>query len=238
LQEILKRPLYQRWQLRQDRDAAEQSSLIKHIQDRVGRMQKWLSDWLARFSRGRHAGGGHAGGSTGGLSTFFWVIAWVVLGLFVVAVIFLIVRIVRGSRMAVVAGNVLSREQVADALTKGNALALAGEQWLDEASRLAAERNFRAMYRALYLALLSGLHSQGKIDFNRHQTNWVYVSRYRGATGERKIFSRLTELFDNVWYGQKDGDGRDLDSLQREVLELIASKEGAPAALNGGEAAR
>jgi hypothetical protein len=222
LRSILERPLYQRWQLRQEAAAPTSWGFAQALRERADRIMQWL---LAHGFRRQpsHTGSGFPGAPVlgMGLKTFFWVLAWLAIGLFVLALIVLIVRLVRSRDAAPKSDAVLSREQVAEALAGGDALALGGDQWMQEAGRLAGEKNFRAMYRALYLALLSGLHAQGKIDFNRHCTNWTYVRRYRGGSDERAVFSSLTELFDNVWYGLHAPGGADFGDLRRQVQSLI-----------------
>ena len=95
---------------------------------------------------------------------------------------------------------------------------------MGEADRLAAEQDFRAVYRALYLALLSGLHTAGKIEHSLTRTNWTYVQRYRGPGEERQTFGDLTALFDRVWYGRKPADGNDLPTIQQKVATLTDAK--------------
>jgi hypothetical protein len=221
VREILQRPLYQRWQLRQEQET--DSSVNEAARRQAERLTQWIRDFIEWLFRRAPLHGSWTPPTLGaGLKTLFWVIAWSAIILFVVALIVLIVRLVHATHNPAATGNVLSREQVAVALDQGDALALGGGQWLDEAGRLAAEKNFRAMYRALYLALLSGLHANGKIDFNRHYTNWTYVRRFRGQSSEREVFSALTDLFDSVWYGLKESTHPDLAGLKQQVQQLIA----------------
>jgi hypothetical protein len=221
LQQILQRPLYQRWQLRQQREQQPESSLMASLRQQAQDFGRWLRDlidWL--FSGKRRSGRSGSSSWAGGLVTLFQAVAWIALGLFVIALVILVVRLIRSRSLQGPTAAVLSREQVAEALSQGAALALRGDQWLDEAGRLASENDFRAMYRALYLGLLSGLHANGKIVFDRHHTNWTYVNRYRGEASEREVFSSLTDLFDSVWYGFKASRGEDIQSLRRRVESL------------------
>jgi hypothetical protein len=219
---ILERPLYQRWRLRQDSEPLVTSELAAAIRDKLNQLGDWL-DSVLRHRRIAPRGSFQPVGLNlgAGLMAFFWALAWLAIGAFVLAVIVLVVRLIRDRQAMAATGAVLSREQVAAALADGDALALGGDRWMDEAGRLFGERDFRAMYRALYLALLSGLHTRDKIDFNRHCTNWTYVRRYRGTSGEREVFSGLTELFDDVWYGLHPPSGADFATLRQQVRSLI-----------------
>ena len=146
-------------------------------------------------------------------------VAWGVLG---VALIFLVVLVIKSLGRPTMQGasaRVLSRRQIRGAMEAGDALALDAAGWIDEANRLAAEKDFRAVYRALYLALLSGLDKAGKIEHDRNRTNWTYVRRYRGPAEEKQVFGELTNLFDRVWYGRKPAED-DLDELRRKVEQL------------------
>jgi hypothetical protein len=150
-------------------------------------------------------------------------VAWTVAVLATLILLGLIVNLFRQRKGPAAAATVLSRTEIHDALEAGDALALNSSQWATEARRLAAEKDFRAVYRALYLALLAGLHGLGKIDFNRNRTNWTYVQRYRGPDEERATFGELTGLFDHVWYGLANAERHDIDQLQQRIAALTAA---------------
>ena len=152
------------------------------------------------------------------------VLGYVIIGVVAVFVVFIVWRILQERHGSRAQAAVLSREQVREALDSGSALALDTPQWLVEADRLAREGDFRAVYRALYLALLSGLHSRGKIDFRRSRTNWTYVRRFRGEGQQRSVFAALTERFDRVWYGLKRGDESSLPTVKRQVASLLGGE--------------
>ena len=158
------------------------------------------------------------------LPSILKILAWAVAIAAVVVIIFFTVKSASRSSGQAMTEHILSRQQVEAALESGNALALGASQWLDEAQRLAAEQDFRAVYRALYLALLSGLHSAGKIEHTRNRTNWTYVQLYRGPDEERAIFGHLTEVFDRVWYGRRAApEQSSLEELRSKVAMLTRS---------------
>jgi hypothetical protein len=225
LDDILHGPMYQAWTLRQaghipdiDTSAWHLADWIKSPFRAIGRFLGWLF-W-------HHGTSGMWGsGSSAALPTILELLGWVIALMALLLIGVLLFQAIRSSRRPDTAMAVLSRQQIQDALESGNALALGPAEWLDEAQRLAAEQNFRAVYRALYLALLSGLHTAGKIEHNRGRTNWIYVQHYRGPAEERDTFGQLTELFDRVWYGRKGAEDRNIDQLRNTVATLIRRKD-------------
>ena len=226
LGEILSRPLYQRWKLRQERAQTRKDvGSVKSVQALLDRIDQWLTDFFDWLFRGRRRArfqpwNLQIGGFTGLLKLAGWIGLAALVGLLACLLYKVLLR--GGARAP--AAQILSREQVQAALADGEALAMDGPGWLAEADRLAGERDFRAVYRALYLALLSGLHTRGWIDFRKSRTNWTYVSRFRGPDGNRDTFSALTALFDEVWYGWKVAQQASLASLKAQVTSLLSAE--------------
>lgn len=218
--------MYREWQLRQDEDLPQVDvGMSARMQNLIHRMSRGIHDFFDWLFRSRRNPALSRGGGWAGMGGVLKTIGWTVLALAVLFIVVLIVRIVSQSSGGASSAVVLSRRQVREALEAGDALAMGSAQWLDEARRLAAEQNFRAVYRAMYLALLSGLHSAGKIEHSRNRTNWTYVQQYRGSSDERLTFGELTDLFDHVWYGREEAAaaGTDLDQLRRKVATLTGA---------------
>lgn len=227
LRVILHQPIYQRWQLRQERRSTDSSqhgppwwstyvaSWFQHANDAVGRFIDWL------LGQTRHARlpswGPHASYTVAVMKT----VAWAVLAGVCVFMAVVLYRAWVGSQDPQGTTRVLSREKIERAMEEGQALALDGKAWLEQAMRLSQEGDFRAVYRALYLALLSGLHAQGRIDFRPCRTNWTYVTRFTGSDEQRGQFGQLTTLFDDTWYGLKTATGTDIESVRQRVSRLI-----------------
>jgi hypothetical protein len=225
LRRILDQPLYQRWKLRQegpDASASEsgESELSRSLRRWRESLAQWLEDLLNRGEPDGFRGLSSLGGA--GLGGKLRFAGWIVLAAAVAFSLLVLYRYLRDRRAGHSNARVLSREQVREALVAGEALALATPDWIREADRLARERDFRAVYRALYLALLSGLHQAGKIDFRKNRTNWTYVHRYRGPESEQAVFRALTALFDTVWYGFKPAEGASMEGIKRQVTVLLA----------------
>lgn len=223
VRQILEGDLYQRWKLRQPGDRAESmDSLTAWLES----WQQWLSSKLDRWGGGGPSGAPGAGVS-GAMLTGLKVLGWLVVAAAVVFLCVVAIRALRDRERGEGSAKVLSRERVREALDAGEALAMEAPQWLEEADRLRQSNDLRAMYRALYLALLSGLHQAQKIDFRRTRTNWMYVRQYRGEAEDRDIFRRLTEAFDEVWYGHHLAAAEDMQQVQRDVAMLIGDDRGA-----------
>lgn len=224
LRDILNRPLYSRWRLRSDQEVEPESA-------ESGRLSRLIDEWLEKLRRSmqsetreRSHGSGGGGGSSG-LPDLLRLFGYGLVGVVAVFVVYLISQVVRESRGRGQPARVLSREQVQEALAAGDALALDSPQWLQEAERLAREGDFRAVYRALYLALLAGLHARSRIDFRRNRTNWTYVRGFRGPAEQKATFSSLTDLFDRVWYGLEAATGTSLDGIRSQMGGLMAGEE-------------
>ncbi len=112
------------------------------------------------------------------------------------------------------------------ALEQGDALALASGEWMDRANDFAVAGDFRLMYRALYLALLAGLHEKGKIRFRRCATNYTFVRSFHGTDSQRHIFEELTNRFDHVWYGWKVYPTAATDELKGHIATLLSTEAG------------
>jgi hypothetical protein len=161
------------------------------------------------------------------------VFGWALLigvGLFVVGVV---IRLViafkpRGEQAAP------SRQRLREAMDSGEALAAASPEWLAEADQLTEEADLRRSFRALYLALLSGLHRAERIDFRRNRTNWTYVRQFRGEGDQRQRLSQLTEQFDAIWYGRQSPEQASMQRAKQQVRTLLG-EDVAPA--TGGAAA-
>jgi len=224
LRDILSRPLYSRWRLRSDQE-------VEPEQPENGRLRRLIDEWLEWLrrstdreapERSRRSGGD---GGSSGLPDLLRLFGYGLVGVVAVFVVYLIIQVIRESRGRGRPARVLSREQVQEALAAGDALALGSPQWLQEAERLAREGDFRAVYRALYLALLAGLHARSRIDFRRNRTNWTYVRGFRGPAEQKATFSSLTDLFDRVWYGLEAATGTSLDGIRSQMGSLMAGEE-------------
>jgi hypothetical protein len=96
-----------------------------------------------------------------------------------------------------------------------------------QAEQLAAAGRFREAVRAVYLAVLSRLHQQRLLRYERTRTNGEYVREVRLAQQAppalHAAFARLTAQFEGRWYGDAGcaaGDYADCRRLAEEVQTL------------------
>lgn len=164
-------------------------------------------------------GGGVKGGT-------FEVLTPVLVGLAIVAVVWLIVALLRrdwrprpGLADGAGAGGAEAvQEEILSALAKPP------EGWTSEADRLAARGEFREAVRALYLAVLSALHRRGEIDYDPFRSNWDYVRAFKGGAQDRPALRSLTLRFDYAWYG-RSGATADGYALTRELARSFLERE-------------
>ncbi|GAB4112585.1 MAG: hypothetical protein OHK0013_48420 [Sandaracinaceae bacterium] len=109
----------------------------------------------------------------------------------------------------------------------------APDDWLAEASALAAEGRFGEALRALYLATLVALDRRAWIRFEPSLTNWQYLRQM--PSGEvREAFRDLTRTFDVKVYGAERASPEDYlrcRDLAEQILHRarpVASAEAAP----------
>ncbi|MBX9656715.1 DUF4129 domain-containing protein [bacterium] len=230
---VMQQPIYHRWELRQKRVESSgtleettwskraellQNWLLDHTQW-IGKVWEWIVDWWnSWFERPQKSGGS---GSGGGFGSFLHWAGWLLVAVVVGSLLILLYRLWMTTRLEGKQAKVLSRRQIRDALQSGEALAMSSSDWLAEGEKWGNEQDRRLVFRALYLGLLSGLHQQGRIDFRRNRTNWVYVSRFRGSEDLRDEFASLTSLFDEVWYGGIESSEQNIDPVKAQVKRLL-----------------
>lgn len=216
---ILRQPIYHRWELRQRAPKPWLSGAAHWTARQWREFLKWLNfhwDGAHHGALGRPPGYPNTHGP---LVEFLHIAAFAGIAIVLAAVAVMLSR--RRRTRPNRGRNVRPTVAVKTALQTGDALALDSQGWMNEAGRLASQQNFRLMYRALYLALLSGLHTRGAIQFNRNRTNWMYVRAYRGTADQRQEFAVLTTLFDRVWYGLHETGAPPLDELRGRIGRLV-----------------
>ncbi len=227
LNRIMQDPLFSRWKLRQERAARDSSQLDleKELARYIDPIARYLNDLLDWLMRGRAGGGSSASGGTWfAIGPILKAMGWFVLGASALLVIWLIAMRLAQGRLAV-PRRPLDRQTLDAALIGGDALATSSDVWVDHAALLAGEQNLRLALRAMYLALLSGLHAAGKIRYRRQQTNWQYVNNFRGSDDQRLLFAQLTGRFDEVWYGEREPDQASFDQVRGQIDHLLGDEQ-------------
>jgi hypothetical protein len=104
-----------------------------------------------------------------------------------------------------------------------DALARTPGEWRRSAADLLDGGRRREAMRALYLALLSGLHHAGAIDYDRTRTNTAYVGDVKPGHAARPQFVVLTRRFDETWYGNREPSDEDLAAATSEADGVLAA---------------
>ncbi len=244
LRDVMNDPLFSRWERRQQRADPGQQTDMSWLEERVEAMADSVGDffeWL--FERDRQTtppSGGATGGGGGGwfeIGSLFKLMGWVLLIVCVLLIVWALIGRVRWNAVSV--GQAAPDRQTLDrALDTGDALVASSAAWADHAGQLAGEQDLRQAFRAMYLALLSGLHAGGAIRFRPQRTNWTYADGFNGSDAHRATFRQLTSVFDDVWYGQQQPDTSSFATIRRDVDGLLREHggEGGSTSAEGGHA--
>ncbi|MGC9260728.1 MAG: DUF4129 domain-containing protein [Phycisphaerae bacterium] len=221
LRHILAQPPFQQWRLRQHRRITQAKN---PLWDSIGKQWDRLMKWLGRYfhPQKHRALAGHQAGGSFSFANFLEILAMVLGIALVTGIVMVLFRWQAiGKAAAASTDGLLSRDKIQQAMEQGDALAMASDSWMRAARQFGSDGDFRAMYRAMYLSLLAGLHETGKIRFRRSHTNWHYVRDFHGDKPERALFGSLTDLFDHVWYGRKLYPDISSDALRDQIRGLI-----------------
>ena len=142
-----------------------------------------------------------------------------------IAVLYILALLVRWFIERPVTGEARAATMVMDAppleaSATENALDHTVDEWERFAQQWLVKGDSRQAIRALYLAALVHLHRERRIDYNRAFTNWAYVRHYRGELEQKGILKSLTQVFDEVWYGERACGEERYRDFERGVREL------------------
>jgi hypothetical protein len=157
-----------------------------------------------------------------------WIVITVV-ALIVIAIVFLAIEVVRrarrGDAQALASSSLLRSASDDDPLSRG------AMEWERYAAQLAAAGRFREAIRAWYHAALVTCYAVGALHFRKGRTNWEYIASLSAATAWRPDFIRLTQRFEQEWYGSEQSTEDALEDCsagaKRILEELQRSERGA-----------
>lgn len=224
LSTVLEDSAYHRWQRFSPRD---------HADGGPSWLERWLESWARNENRERReyepyerpARRMRMPSGTG--TAISPVIAFALGGLAAALLLYALYSFWRERNKPAAPKKAAATVGASEALENGDALAMDNFAWRKEAERRLHAGEIRLAYRSLYLGLLSGLHSQGRIVFSRNRTNWQYVDSLRTNDPLRSEFAALTELFDRVWYGHAAAlDQEGLDALSASVQAILGPGPG------------
>jgi hypothetical protein len=180
---------------------APEVPLIERVLKSIGDMFRWIGkkvarfvDWILDFLPRRVTNGQ---GTTAGMR-------WIVIGvvtLIVIGIIFLAVEVTRRARRGkaetLTSSAPLRSSRDDDPLSRG------ATEWERYAEQLAAAGRFREAIRAWYHAVLVTAYAVGALHFRKGRTNWEYIASLSAATTWRPELIRLTQRFEQEWYGSE-----------------------------------
>lgn len=150
---------------------------------------------------------------------------WIAIGLGVVVLLVLLATLVRwfverGPAGQAKATAAPKEAPPLEASATENALDHTVDEWELFARDWLGRGEIRQAVRALYLATLVHLHRERLIDYNRALTNWTYVRHFRGEPERKTVLQRLTQVFDDVWYGERPCEEPLYHSFEQGVRAL------------------
>lgn len=105
---------------------------------------------------------------------------------------------------------------------------LSSDEWLDRADQLAAAQRYREAVRCLFVAMLMRLDEANVLRFERHETNWEHLYRYRDLESKPGGFDLQvpTQRFDSIWYGFRDEGEAGVAYFRDRYQELLSALRG------------
>ncbi len=224
LRQVLQDPLFHQWQLK-TYDRTPKSAMDSYIAKVLRTLRHLLDKIWNRHSHDHFKHTALSPKESSSFSTVLGILGKVIIIVAVIAVVFLLINLLAGrDKRTTPPPPPADLRDISEALQEGDALALESDQWLNKAREFESSGEFRLMYRAMYLALLAGLHEKGKIRFRRSATNYALVRGFIGNQSERTIFGSLTERFDHVWYGWKVYPAQTTADLKSAMTTLLTGE--------------
>lgn len=145
---------------------------------------------------------------------------YMIVGILVCAILAFLVYVISQFR----ARKGLSRK--ASALLEEDEPERTADEWLELADGLTRQGRYREAVRCLYLACLLRFDESGISRFERGETNWEHLARFRLSPKKPAglEFLEQTRAFDLVWYGKQVKGIEDVERFRAwytEVMEAI-----------------
>lgn len=160
----------------------------------------------------------------GGAAIFTNFVIWILVAILAAFLVYMIASIAYKKRKA--------ESGTADGgLIDDDEVDRSSDEWLTQADKLANEGRFREAVRCLYLASLIRLDEAKILRFERHETNWEHLYRYKDAPGRLAAFdlTPLTQQFDQIWYGFNTQGRPDVVWFRSEYQVLLDAIKAAKA---------
>ena len=95
-----------------------------------------------------------------------------------------------------------------------------------------ADGNFPLAVRLYYLAIIQELSAKEIISWKREKTNFEYIREMRGHNLSTD-FRNVTQIFERVWYGDKEIDEVNFRAIQPAFLRLLEQARAATKVISG-----
>jgi hypothetical protein len=201
--------------------------------------EKWdgAQDWLKRFFRSRFNPKFSPTGITASGISALRTLIYVLIGLIVAAILFLVWKSWRQRRSRRELTGHIEPASILPDLADDEILAsqLPEEEWLQLARQLLEKGDRRFALRAFYLSILASLGARGLLAIARHKSNRDYLielrRRARGLNEVPSAFERNVRRFESVWYGPHPANEELFNQFQADreaILTAIASAAPVP----------
>lgn len=191
--------------------------MMERIGRSIGRMLEWIADQIAQFFDWIE-GFFPRSQETGSTSGMRWIVIAVV-ALIVIGIIFLAIEVIRRARrtdaQTLTSSAPLRSSRDDDPLSRG------ATEWERYAAQLAAEGRYREAIRAWYHAVLVTCYGAGVLHFRKGRTNWEYIATLSPSVAWRSELIRLTQRFEQEWYGAEQSSEEALDDCSARAKLIL-----------------
>jgi hypothetical protein len=147
-----------------------------------------------------------------------WIVTAVV-GLIVLAIIVLAIevtrRALRGKVEPPLASEPSSSQRDEDPTSRETS------EWERYAGQLATSGRFREAIRAWYHAVLVACYGAAILSYRKGRTNWEYIASLAPSIAWRPEFIRLTQRFEQEWYGSEQSSSEALEECSRRARRIL-----------------
>ncbi|MDP9194449.1 MAG: DUF4129 domain-containing protein [Acidobacteriota bacterium] len=193
--------------------------LMERVLQSIGESFRWIGrkvvqfiDWVRDFFPRR------AGGRSGTTAGMRWIVIAVV-ALIVIVIVLLAVEVTRrarrGNAQTLTSSAPMRSTRDDDPLSRG------ATEWERFALQLAAAGRFREAIRAWYHAVLVTSYAAGVLHFRKGRTNWEYIASLSAATAWRPELIRLTQRFEQEWYGSDQSSEDALETCSASAKRIL-----------------
>ncbi|MFL6245024.1 MAG: DUF4129 domain-containing protein [Thermoanaerobaculia bacterium] len=196
-----------------------QVPLMERVVRSLVRMFRWIGkkiaqflDWIAEFFPRMRP---EDPGATSGMR---WIVISVVT-VIVLGILFLAIEVIRRARRndakTLASSAPLRSARDDDPLSRG------ATEWERYAAQLAAEGRYREAIRAWYHAVLVTCYGAGVLHFRKGRTNWEYIASLPASVAWRSELIRLTQRFEQEWYGAEQSSEDALDDCSTRAKFIL-----------------